>query len=123
MRIILQVLVDRDYRQSVLEQNRVTTEMRQWHEEQLTVRAKEFHLSACLLDVDVSGGSSPASRGRQYCSPSNSRNRQVCMILSEYSLNVISLLQRSLPQFGQIMLSHPAGHFTDLLSAIHRLSV
>jgi hypothetical protein len=39
--IILRVLADRDYRQSVLDQNRVTTEMRQWHEEKLSVSTRQ----------------------------------------------------------------------------------
>ena len=40
---MLKVLVDLDYRHSVLEQNRVATEMRQWHDEQFTVSPGQLH--------------------------------------------------------------------------------
>ena len=119
---ILKVLVDLDYRHSVLEQNRVAAEMRQWHDEQLPVSPRQLHQYTYLWVVDVSRGSSAASRGHQYCSPSNSWNPQVCMILGYFTLNINRILQQSLPHFGQIMLSHPAGDFGVLLCTIHRRS-
>ena len=78
---ILYVLVDRDYRHSVLEQNRIATEMRQWHDEQLTVSPRQLHKYIYLWIADTSRGSSTASRGHQYCSPSNHRDPQVRTIL------------------------------------------
>ena len=58
--------------------------MRQWHDEQFTVSTIQLHQYTYLWVVDVSRGSSAASRGHQYCYPSNSWNPQVCTILGYF---------------------------------------